>query len=218
MAGQQRLEGKKREAAYLMLHKVCRLLEAEGIPYVLEAGTLLGVVREDRLLPWDNDVDLTVCADYAKKLIKIRPKIRRLGFRSRLRSYKRNTGPFEKGQPRILKVQTRKALLLKGYSLLDIFIKYKIGDTYQWTVDERRPVLKKCPADFYERRVSLPFDGARFWVPEQYRDYLAYHYGEDWTTPVKEWDYRRDDHCEKEELPADSPSGISSVLKRLRPS
>jgi phosphorylcholine metabolism protein LicD len=217
MAGHKKLIGKRREDAYKMLHKVCAILDEEAIPYVLEAGTLLGVVREDRLLPWDNDLDITISAVYAEKLLKIRHRFRVAGYRSRLRKYKCDIGPIQQGMPRILKIQTRKFGFLKKDSLLDIFIKYKEGEQYLWIVDDKHPVLKKCPAAYYDKRTSYPFDGKTFQVPEKYTEYLAYHYGSNWQTPIKEWDFRLDDSCEKETivLPGKSSSFFKPLKKKL---
>jgi len=38
-------------------HRVCAAVK---VPYYLEGGTLLGIVRDKQLLPWDNDIDVTV--------------------------------------------------------------------------------------------------------------------------------------------------------------
>ena len=35
-------------------------METASIPYWLEGGTLLGIIRENRLLPWDNDMDISM--------------------------------------------------------------------------------------------------------------------------------------------------------------
>jgi len=214
MAGNKKLIGKRRNEAYQMLHDVCTILDEEAIPYVLEAGTLLGVIREDRLLPWDNDIDLTISAVYAEKLLKIRHRFQKVGYRSRLRKYKWDIGPIQEGMPRILKIQTRKFGFFKKDSLLDIFIKYKEGDQYLWIVDDKHPVLKKCPAAYYDNRASYPFDGKTFQVPEKYKEYLAYHYGPNWQTPIKEWDFRLDDSCEKETINISKKS--NSFINRLK--
>lgn len=43
-----------------MLKDVTNLLEENGIEYWLEGGTLFDVIRENRLLPWDNDMDISI--------------------------------------------------------------------------------------------------------------------------------------------------------------
>jgi len=197
MGGSAPLVGRRHAAALRMLHCVCRLLDEAAVPYVLEAGTLLGVVREQRLLPWDTDVDLTVPAEHVDALLALRSQLWRAGYRTRLRPHRVAQGPFAVGMPRLLKVQTRRWGFFKGESLLDVFIKWREGDAYHWVVGDHEPLWKQAPAAFYEQRARRHFDGYDFLVPADAEGYLAYHYGPDWRTPVTTWDYLRDDHCVK---------------------
>ena len=48
MAGGNTLEGKYGIIGVQMLKRITKILEEREIPYILEAGTLLGVVREQR--------------------------------------------------------------------------------------------------------------------------------------------------------------------------
>jgi hypothetical protein len=53
---------------------VCTLLDKHKINYWICHGTLLGIVREQRLLPWDHDIDFAVWAhenekEYIKKIM-----------------------------------------------------------------------------------------------------------------------------------------------------
>ncbi len=199
MAGSIQLSGKYAVIAEKMLRDVAEILEKSNIPYVLEAGTLLGIVREDRLLPWDNDVDITITREHAKKLLSIRWKFWLKGYRTRVRVFEKDTGPVKKGTPRILKIQTRKFLLFRDVSMMDIFIKDLMQDEYFWTVGVQEPVLKAAPKRFYDEHTTYPFRGKQFSVPQDYIGYLEYHYG-DWKTPRKEWNYRTDDNCVREIL------------------
>jgi phosphorylcholine metabolism protein LicD len=183
-----------------MLHTVCRLLDDASIPYVLEAGTLLGVVREQRLLPWDTDVDITVTGEHVDALLALRHRIWGAGYRTRVRRHRSAVGPCEPDAPRVLKVQTRRWLLFKDQGLMDIFVKYRADDRYHWVIGDRDPVWKQAPAHFYARTTRRVFDGYAFSVPEDSEGYLAYHYGPDWRTPVTTWDFRFDDHCVKVRL------------------
>ena len=47
-------------AARKMLISVAELLDKNSILYHLEGGTLLGIVRDKDLLPWDNDIDISI--------------------------------------------------------------------------------------------------------------------------------------------------------------
>ena len=60
MGGLARLDGKNLPIARRMLKEVTSILERRNIWYCLDGGTLLGIMREQRLLPWDNDMDLFV--------------------------------------------------------------------------------------------------------------------------------------------------------------
>jgi len=194
MSGNLKLEGEIAEIAEKMLIKICGVLKKRGIPYVLEGGTLLGIVREKRLLPWDNDLDITITDDYLKNLLKARKYMWLAGYRTRIKYHKNDIGPFKKGTVRMMKVSTRKFLFVKGIKLLDIFIKTKEAGKYFWVVGIKSPVLKSVDAHYYEKFSNVNFKGADLSVPYDLDDYLTSRYG-DWKTPVKQWDFRKDDNA-----------------------
>jgi len=199
MAGSNRLEGKTLDIAKKMLRDTVDILDNSKVEYVLEAGTLLGIVRENRLLPWDNDVDVTITEAYESALLKNRWRFLLKGYLLKVKRYKNDVGPFKKGTVRICKVYKPKFYLLKGYKLLDVFIKRPIENEYFWTVAVKRPVLKSVPKHFYDQRTTLEWEGKTYKVPKDYEGYLECHYG-DWRTPVKEWNFRTSDKSVKEEL------------------
>jgi phosphorylcholine metabolism protein LicD len=199
MGGTVKLTGKIVPIAEEALRFTAELLEKAKIPYVLEAGTLLGIVREDRLLPWDTDMDITTSSKYTNQILALRWKFWIKGYRTRIKYYDRDMGPFKKGTPRILRIQTRKWLFVKDIHLIDIFLKELIDDKYFWTVGIEKPVLKNTPRRFYDEHTTYPFRGKHYSVPADYIGYLEYHYG-DWKTPKKDWDYRLDDNCSREIL------------------
>lgn len=47
-----------------------RQLDAQTDAYWVDAGSLLGIVREGRLLPWDRDIDLGVWADDQERVLR----------------------------------------------------------------------------------------------------------------------------------------------------
>ena len=62
------LEGKNKVIAERMLQSVATIFSICNIDYWLEGGTLLGIRRENRLLPWDNDIDVSINHDQVEKL------------------------------------------------------------------------------------------------------------------------------------------------------
>ena len=201
MAGNRTLEGKNGVIARRMLRKVSLILENGNIPYILEAGTLLGIVRENRLLPWDNDIDITITRQFEAQLLKSLWKIRLLGYKVRAKYYNRDLKYFKKGELRIVKIKHKNLLkFFKTDVILDIFIKRKIDKEYYWTVGIKAPVLKSVPEEFYDYHTKFEFEGKKYSVPKDYEGYLENHYGKDWRIPVKEWDYRTSDQSVREFL------------------
>jgi len=193
MGGKYKLEGKNSIIAREMLKKVTNLLEAKGIQYWLEGGTLLGIIREDRLLPWDNDLDISLTEEYYDEILEAISDIKKLGYMVWTKELESNEPPFKKGLKRVLKIRNRRLHFIRGEVALDIFIKFKKGDEYFWQVGPRR---KSVPAYFYETLKRHPFDGKEYLIPNKVEEYLTYRYG-DWQTPIKDWDTCQDDSAIK---------------------
>jgi len=192
MSGSLKLVGEVAITAEKLMLTLCKMLNKRKIPYVLEGGTLLGIIREQRLLPWDNDVDLTITEDSLEDILKLRKFIWLAGYRTRVRTNNKDQGPCKKNSVRLMKVQTRKYVITKGFNLLDIFVKTKSDGKYFWTVGRKDPVLKSVEAHFYENLTTINFKNTELSIPRDYEDYLTARYG-DWRTPVKEWDFQKDD-------------------------
>lgn len=193
MSGNLKLEGPLALKAEKMLKDVCSLLEENNILYTLEGGTLLGIVRDNKLLPWDNDLDITTTQDFTSQLIKLKWKVWfKLGYKMRVKYYKKDVPPFKKGELRIIKIQVRKLYFLKAYTLMDIFVKKEVNDQYFWTVGIKKPVLKSVPSHFYKEFKSHSFNDHTYSIVKNHDEYLSLRYGE-WKVPVKEYDFKKDD-------------------------
>jgi phosphorylcholine metabolism protein LicD len=195
MAGKYTLDGKNADDALIMLEKVTTFLESLGVEYWLEGGTLLGVIREDRLLPWDNDIDISISEEYYDVLLQALPELKRLGYMVWSKRFDYNDFPLSKEYVRMVKLRTRKFYFIRGEVGLDIFIKFKKEDNYYWQVGKK---IKLAPAHFYDNLISYTFNGKEYRIPKDYHGYLTYRYGE-WKKPVKEWNTFRDDYALKEE-------------------
>lgn len=191
MSGHHTLEGNNLKKALKLLERVTGCLEKNAIQYWLEGGTLLGVIRENRLLPWDNDLDISVKEEEYDRLLKCIPQIIKLGYRVKTKAFEKDDPPFEKEKIRIIKVRTRRFFFFRGKVCLDIFIKFKKDDIYYWQIKESK---KSVPAQFYEDMRVWPFNGKDYFVPNAYDGYLTYRYG-NWRIPVKEWNTFSDDRA-----------------------
>lgn len=59
-----------------VLREVVRILDELEIPYYMQGGTMLGAVRHEGIIPWDDDVDLGIPrADYERLLREVADKL-----------------------------------------------------------------------------------------------------------------------------------------------
>ena len=65
---------------YKMLYDVTKILTDCNISYWIDGGTMLGAVRHQSLIPWDDDVDLGVKAHDYLKMLKIQKKFIDAGY------------------------------------------------------------------------------------------------------------------------------------------
>lgn len=193
MSGNLKLTGKLNIIAKKMLRKVCRILDKNKIPYVLEGGTLLGIVRENRLLPWDNDLDLTITEQDMDRILNLKRKFWWAGYKIRLVKSKEEMPHFPKGSVRLIKIKIKKYFFATGIGLMDIFVKKKIDNKYYWIVGQNNHVLKSVPCYFYENSTRYNFEGYEYSIPADFENYLTYRYGE-WRKTVKDYDFKKDDH------------------------
>ena len=191
MSGHHNLEGKNLKNALKLLERIITCLDNNNVNYWLEGGTLLGVVRENRLLPWDNDMDISVKETEYEKLIACIPQIKKLGYRVKTKCFDQDDAPFKKGIIRIIKVRTRRFFFFRGTVCLDIFIKFKKEDAYYWIVKD---TTKSVPARFYREMIPWPFNNRDYVIPKAYDSYLTHRYG-NWRIPVKEWNTFTDDNA-----------------------
>jgi len=194
MGGSTKLEGKVAREAERMLADVTRLLGKIGVRYGLDGGTLLGIVREDRLLPWDDDMDLFVPEDQLPRLQARLYRFRMAGYKVSVCRARSSLGAIRSGSVRLIKIRSRKYLFWRGDLLIDLFIKYASGDRYEWIVGDKNAVHKSVDGRFYRSLRTLAFRGVEYTVPAETDAYLAARYGE-WRTPVTVWDFRRDDQA-----------------------
>ena len=188
MAGNFTLEGKNGQLALTMLQKVTDLLDKHHIDYWLEGGTLLGVIRENRLLPWDNDLDISIKEEAWPQLEKA---LKKINYLVSTKQFKEDNPPFKKGITRIVKVRSRRLYFCRGEITLDIFIKFKKDGIYHWQVGNKP---KSVPAHFSANFITHAFAGKNYKIPEDSQAYLTHRYG-DWETPVKEWNTYTDDNA-----------------------
>jgi len=175
-----------------VLFDVVEALDECNSVYHLEGGTLLGIVRDGDLLPWDHDVDLSIPIEELPKLNNgFYKKLRKKGYKLTRKRSTVNFGPIKKGKCRIVKVKPLGISLLKifktsfrkKYIVLDLFIKTSDNEYSYW---QAMKSMMRVNKRYYESYEEVEYRGKKLKVPNDFRSYLTDKYG-DWSEPVKDW-------------------------------
>ena len=134
MSGSFTLNQENTKTALEMMSDITKIFSVCQIKYTLTAGTLLGIIRENRLLPWDKDVDLRIFREDEKKIMAAIPKIKKAGYLVRVRYQEKEDEPLKLGEPRILKIYSKKFFFFKGNVMMDCFIANRFSYLNIWGI------------------------------------------------------------------------------------
>jgi len=172
-----------RAGALEALSKAKDALDSINAFFWLDFGTLLGAIREGDFIKHDLDVDIAMkLCDYSKDVDKAMIKA---GFKK--------TFQFE--------ISMGKKGLEQSYEYngakIDIFY-YQFEKEKMWTYifdgegvshDHLRPIAQYFPNNGFDR---LIFKDMEFSIPKNPEKYLAFHYGDDFLIPNKNFNYKKD--------------------------
>ena len=136
-----------------ILKEVKRVCDKHNIHYFLTAGTLLGAVRHDGFIPWDDDLDIAMLADQYSLFCEIAPK--ELNPQFYFQNWDNDpTYPFEYGKVRkknTLYVENKSDIKNKPGIYIDIIVyagapkrKQDRDRVYKKMLNYRRMLLCTC--------------------------------------------------------------------------
>jgi len=211
------------------LQWITDLLNRNDVPYWVDDGTLLGLVRDGELILSDRDIDISMWYADIDDADPIIPIAKKNGYRVIERKYYGEVQSYQvyprsnDDHPRTINIKF-----------------YRKYNNHAWLPTPRR---KKRPNSliqsalwmtgmFYWKAIFGLFDTKPvptypvriqetrlYWIPVQYfhdlnqnedfsvtmpanpEDYLEYRFGQSWETPTDDWDMWRDDGGVRESLP-----------------
>ena len=66
---------------YLLGRIISRIFKENNLPYWVTAGTLLGCVRHKGLIPWDDDIDISIMETHEQKFVQMKDVFEKEGLR-----------------------------------------------------------------------------------------------------------------------------------------
>lgn len=198
---------------------ICELLKSKDIPFWVDSGTLLGLVRDGRILKHDSDIDISLFAEHQARLQSTLPCIRDAGYKVITRYY--GGSPYEhKLIPRSkgLKIDVKLFRVSGEYAWCPMSLvipnPYRRGTLPWYLIGLPRYFVRKMmdsgisvdrwPCSNISETFTWWIKSYHFQkttlvdelipIPEDWGDYLKLRYG-NWKVPNKRWYFVRDDGC-----------------------
>ncbi len=188
-------DSESEKEAVAFMHANVAIMDQVGITYWIEGGTLLGALRDQKLIPWDHDLDFGMIYRSETEMKALIRSLRRV-FKVSVRDFPKTDAIWQLGKYRVLKIFPRKFYFFKKDLCLDLFVYYE-GEipgqdeaVYKYVVWDRNAFHLKKYLDEPER---MEFYGGSVPIPAQAEQFIEVKYGSTWRTPVKEWNVALDD-------------------------
>ncbi len=202
------------------------ILNEHAVPYMVDSGVLLGLMREGRLLGHEKDIDLQMWAEDEEKLLGLIPLLWEKGFQITIWLYRGLACQYRFLKEDHLPVHVmlfRQAHDLAwcpaGEGIGPPFPREITKYLYHYFVAARRKLRERLivtevtrwpwkarrrvgtwlvPLPLFSSRVYHPLFNC--YIPRQWDHYLIYRYG-NWRTPAPKWNIWRDDGALKQVKP-----------------
>lgn len=157
-----------RGIAFENLRIIVKVLNKANVHVSPAYGTLLGIIRENNFIEWDEDIDLFVLKEDKEKLLNALWDLKEEGFD-------------------LIRVDRCGYLysIIRNGEYVDFYIMENISPEVRTSFGEHF-VLDKYLTELRE----WDFKGINIYVPKQYEECLEFIYG-DWRTPVKYADFEQ---------------------------
>lgn len=143
------------------------IMDKHRITFVFIFGGLLGLIRENRLLPWDNDVEFACFFDDHRKMKPIVEEMKAKGFYVP----DRNECPLHDH------------FFIRGGEKIELWWFVKIDN--EWVYDNSI----RYPVKFFDTLEEIEFLDKKWKIPSNPKEFLKITYGKTWIVPNPKGSY-----------------------------
>jgi phosphorylcholine metabolism protein LicD len=176
---------------YQLMYDMHRLFEKHGISYWIIGGTALGAVRHRGIIPWDDDLDISVDKRDIPALLSLKNKLEECGY---------GITKFWLGY----KIFYLNRPLMKGQKFsfpnLDIFPTEFYKSVVRFSIKSVRDLWPKHYIDSQDLFPLRKYDFGDFkvWGAYSYKNLFNRGYGKNWNRiAYREYDHATDEEIEK---------------------
>lgn len=168
-----------------IIKNVQKILSETGDVFFFDMGTLLGIVREGRLLKHDIDIDLAVVVNDEEDKLKIKELFAANGIIEKYRYTVDGIGIVEQS----FSCRNVKFDINYYYRESENDVCYLIYNDPSKEYPENMLDVVKLVCPHIEKTQTIAFQGIQINAPENPEQYLATRYGENWRIPDKKYIY-----------------------------
>lgn len=186
MLSEFELRGRKnsiKENGLSIINEIDNAFQHSGITFFVDFGTLLGFVREGKLLSWDYDIDFGVQLTESYTWEDLESLLNQHDFYLLKQFRYKGTITEQTYHREDIYIDFFNHFSDKNNSYYYVYFK---KNNYEYD-DENLLHARVTYTRKIQNNKLLEFDGGKVHVPENPEDYLEDVYGADWITPKKDW-------------------------------
>ncbi|WP_418179600.1 LicD family protein [Aliarcobacter lanthieri] len=136
-----------------------QIMDNNNIPFGLIFGTLLGAVRENNFIKYDEDVDIFLLDELREYILEILFEFEKFGFQ-------------------VARYSDSLLSLIRNNDYIDIYFFKEISSN-------RRCMNYIYPSYYFSKLIKYNFLDTEFYISKEYLKFLEEIYGKDWHIPKK---------------------------------